>query len=335
MAHFHPLIVIGCLNDRNTNNTNKFLKGKTLLFISIFYISNVGQVNNCLLPTSFIQSIHVLILFSVCKDTFHYSKVRFRDSLTKEGCGGSLCIKEANSTSCVILLLLYGNIRRLDPNEHSRLWTCIFTMCLSKLQVQDIQMTWYKTPEGWFFIHRMNFKSWGFLPRVSLVFKNWLPCVFTASWCLSQSQEQGAPLSYAQNGSVKKRRNVYPSVKIKLAYSFMFSHPLPSLILGSVLLTVTRLWYRTEAPTHAHTSVSTLGIPHCCPVSFSFLAVVSIPLNMALQMLELSCDILAKMCTLYPNPNLNIVAAQAHHYLWITYNNFKLFFKNKMLAETY
>lgn len=105
MAHFHPIIVIGCLNDRNTNNTNKFLKGKTLLFISIYYISNVGQVNVYLLPPSFVQSIHVLILFSVCKDTFHYSKVRFRNSLTKEGCGTSLCMKEANSTSCVILLL--------------------------------------------------------------------------------------------------------------------------------------------------------------------------------------------------------------------------------------
>lgn len=105
MAHFHPIIVIECLNDKNTNNTNKFLKGNTLLFISIFYISNVGQVNVYLLPPSFIRSIHVLILFSVCKDTFHYSKVRFRNSLTKEGCGTSLCIKEANSTSCVILLL--------------------------------------------------------------------------------------------------------------------------------------------------------------------------------------------------------------------------------------
>lgn len=40
-------------------------------------------------------------LYGICKNTFHYSKVRFRNSLTKEGCGTSLCIKEANSTSCV------------------------------------------------------------------------------------------------------------------------------------------------------------------------------------------------------------------------------------------
>lgn len=105
VAHFYPIIVIGCLNDRNTNNTNRFLKGKTLLFLSIFYISNVGQVSVYLLPPSFVESIHVLILFSVCKNTFHYSKVRFRNSLTKAGCGTSLCIKEATSTSCVILLL--------------------------------------------------------------------------------------------------------------------------------------------------------------------------------------------------------------------------------------
>lgn len=77
------------------------------------------------------------------------------------------------------------------------------------------------------FIHRINSKSWGFLPRVGQFSKNWLPRVSSASWCLSQPQEQGALLSYTQNGSGKKRRNIYPPMKINLAYSFMFSHPLP------------------------------------------------------------------------------------------------------------
>lgn len=100
------------------------------------------------------------------------------------------------------------------------------------------------------------------------------------------------------------------------------------LILGSVLLTVTRLWYRTGATTPGRTSVSALVTPHRYPVPFfSFHATTSIPLNTALPMLELSFNILAKMCMLYPNPNLNTVAAQAHDYLWITYNNVKLFFK--------
>lgn len=186
------------------------------------------------------------------------------------------------------------------------------------------------------FIHRINFKSWGFLPRVSLVFQELAPMCFCCFLVPVTVPRTGSSSFIYTKWFWQKEEKHLSIHDNKIGILIQVLTPTSkSLILGSLLLTVTRLWYRTGTTTHTHTSVSTLGIPHCYPGSFfSFHATTSILLNMVLHMLELSFNILAKMCMLYPNPNLNTIAALAHQYLWITYNNFKLFFKNKMLAET-